>query len=1012
MKKHLFFIVAGFFSMTCCFGQGTVRGKVTDNTGETLIGAVIKLKSNPTTGTLTDLDGLYSLKINDSTPQILVITYVSYKDQEATVNPKNGEVILKDFVLSNETAGDTIETVEITAKATKSNNYYMENLKINSSQTMDYISQETMKKTGDANVANAVARVPGVSSSSNAGFITVRGIGDRYVKTTLNGSRIPTLDPYTNNIRLDLFPASLVDNIILTKTASPDLPGDFAGAYLSIETKDYPDKLSVNVESQVGYNTQSTFKDVVSSQHSSTEWLGFDKDLRNHDHYENGGAPFANLSPTPYQNFVALGLGDYYHSIGVTASTPWNTTYFNLGLVHLGLLNSSQMDDANAVAAATAAYNSGSYQQQAFNTINAPAVAEGQSFKPMWNTTTRKAPINFTQSFSIGNQIKLFGRPFGFLAGFRYSTGTQYDPNSTVNRVNFDQTYETRIIQQATQETNNWSALFNIAYKYSKNHSITLLFMPNFTGTNNVRSSLDASDATNYVITKSQFYEQRRQLVSQLKSEHYIPAIKMKIELNGSYTDGKSAAPDFKDLQYWKDPVTNQYQIGGIIGNGVHRYYRYLSDNLIDSRLSAEMPISNSEVGIRKIKIGGAYQYNWRKNDQYDYNVNFGPSAPVLKNEDLNAYFNLNSFGIQNQSINFYYNESGSAANHTFGNSSILAGFVMTDYTIIKKLRISGGIRIEKANVFTDVFKFDSLGYKDDDLRRSYSSTYPLINPGRLNNVTLLPSASVIYKLKDKVGETLNLRANFSQTVARPSIRELSDVALFDYQLRAFIYGNSKLKPVQVKNYDLRGEWYFKNKDNVSLSVFYKDFRNNIEIVNSGAYTWQNTDKSYVAGIEVEGKKSITRFVDVMVNGTFVKSETTYPRTRTEITGGVIKYITLDTITRPNFGQAPYIINTIVSYKSGEELGLTAAVSYNIQGRRLAIASAIKEIPDVYEMPRNMIDIKVSKTWGKHWSTSLTAKDILNTAIRRAYIYSDGHTVDYDKFRYGRLFQLSVAYKL
>ena len=91
---------------------------------------------------------------------------------------------------------------------------------------------------------------------------------------------IPTLDPFTNNIKLDLFPASLVDNIIITKTASPELPGDWAGAYISIETKDYPDKLSVNMESSIGYNNQSSFKNVISSQRSSTDWLGYDNGLR------------------------------------------------------------------------------------------------------------------------------------------------------------------------------------------------------------------------------------------------------------------------------------------------------------------------------------------------------------------------------------------------------------------------------------------------------------------------------------------------------------------------------------------------------------------------------------------------------------------------------------------------------------------------------------------------------------------------------------------------------------
>ena len=184
----------------------------------------------------------------------------------------------------------------------------MDKMKVNSTTTIDFISAETMKKTGDPNVTAAIARVSGVST--NGGLITVRGIGDRYVRTTLNGSRIPTLDPLTNNIKLDIFPSSLIDNIIITKTASPELPGDWAGAYISVETKDYPGKLTVNVESQFGYNAQTTFQNVITSDKSSTDWMGFDGGLRIREN-ENIVAP--NLSPSTYQEMVALGLGDYFN---------------------------------------------------------------------------------------------------------------------------------------------------------------------------------------------------------------------------------------------------------------------------------------------------------------------------------------------------------------------------------------------------------------------------------------------------------------------------------------------------------------------------------------------------------------------------------------------------------------------------------------------------------------------------------------------------------------------------
>lgn len=1010
MKKIVVTLFVLLLSISVSFAQGTVRGKIADSNGEVLIGATVVLKANRAVGVTADLDGNYSIKIADSTTQILVISYVSYKTMEIPVHPMRGEVLVKDIIMVS--ASDSIPVVVVEAKASKGGNNYLEKMKINSSSTINFISQETMKRTGDVSVVNAVARVSGVSSSSNAGFITVRGIGDRYVKTTLNGSRIPTLDPYTNNIRLDLFPASLVDNIVLTKTASPDIPGDWAGAYLSIETKDYPEKLEINIESAVGYNTQSTFRNVLSSERSSTDWLGYDNGLRNHGHNQNGSSVIANLNPSQYQTFAALGLGGYYSSIGVTGSTPWNSTYYNLGLVQLGYLNSSQQDDQAAIAAATNAFNNSSQPSQALAAINAPATKLGQSFSDNWNLTTQRAMPNLTQSFSIGNQVTLFGRPLGFLVGFRYGNTMLYDPNSVANRANYDRSLEMAVKQQVSQQTNNWSALGHIAYKYSPNHSIALIFMPNFTGTNNVRSSIDGRDSTQQVITKTQFYEQRRQLVYQLKSEHYIPKLQLKIEGNASYTGSKSSAPDFKDLTYWYDGVTHQYQIGGTIGNGVNRYYRYLTDNLFDSRLSAEFPIFKSDAGPRKVKFGGAFQYNKQKRDQYDYIMYFGPNTPIMTSDDLNAYFALNNFGFANNSVNMYYFEPGSPANHTFGYSRISAGYAMTDFSITKRLRFAGGARAEKSYIYTDVFKYDSLHYAVNDPRRSYSTAFPLINPGILDNLAILPSANLIYKLRTDEEAPINLRANFSQTIARPSIRELSDIAVFDYSLRNFVFGNSSLKPVHITNYDTRLEWYFKSRDNVSASVFYKDFRDHIEIVNSGNYTWQNVDKSYVTGIELDGRKIISKSFEVMTNMTFVKSNTQFTRTRLEIANGVKKYVPLDKVSRPMFGQAPYIINAILVYNAPEKLGLTATLSYNIQGPRLAISAGIKEIPDVYEMPRHMFDFKVSKKLGKHFGATLTIRDILNTAVRRAYIYSDGTQIDYDKFRYGTNFVASVTYKL
>lgn len=999
------------------FAQGTLRGKITDANGESVIGATVVLKENKSIGTTADFDGNYSLKITENNPVTIIISFISFKSIEETINLKNGEVLIRNYVLQS--AAQEVKQVEITAKAVKSREYYMEKIKTNSATTIDYVSSETMKKTGDANVTAAVTRVAGVST--NGSFITVRGIGDRYVKTNISGSRIPTLDPFTNNIKLDLFPASLIDNVIITKTASPDLPGDWSGAYLSIETKDYPEQLAVNIETSFAYNSQATFKDVISSKRSKTDWLGYDNSLRDHNH-DNFNKPI--LTPSLYQEFAALGLQGYYISMGVTndnwgEGTATGDNYFKLGLVQLGLLAPALFDDPSAISAAKNAYLTGAYKANAFAIINAQVPSTGKSFSNNWNTVKRQAPLNFTQSLSVGNQVNLFNKPLGFIAGFRYGSATQYDPNSIAQRARFDKSLASNLSSQNSTESNSWSALVNLSYKLNSNNSVSLLFMPNIFGINKAQKSFDLTDKTT-VASQIQFYEQRQQLVYQLKTENYIPSIKTKLETNASYTNGKSEAPDFKNLQYWIN-ADSTYQIGGTIGDGIHRYYRYLDDDLLDSRISAEFPLTKKTELTRKLKLGGSYQYNKKESNQYDYAMQLGPKKGALTNDDIDAYLNLQQFeitqgtdnnGIPYSTLNAYYIDNGSDADNTFGNSTIIAGFIMSDFAFNNRIRFSGGVRLERAEIFTDVVKFDELGLPASDPRRVYSESYPIANPGELNGTDILPSANLIYKIKNTDGSPVNLRLNYSHSVARPSIRELSDIATLDYELRAPVFGNSSLKQANIDNYDFRVESYFKSNDNVSVSLFYKNFRNHIELINSGGYTWQNVNKSYVMGVELEGRKIIIKHLELGTNVTFVKSETNFVRTRFELTNGIKNYIPVDTIKRTMYGQAPYAINAVLTYTL-DSLGLIATVGYNVQGPRLVIASNNPAIPDVYEMPRNMIDVKVSKKMGKHFQISATAKDILNTPVRRSYKYDEGYNVyDYDKYHFGTNYILSLAYKL
>lgn len=1010
--------------------QGTVRGKITDESGEALVGAVVSLKAHPRVAALSDLDGNYSLRVPDTLPQRLVVSYISYQTIEQDIAPlRANAVIIRPFTLVSQ---NNLAEVEVTVKQVKANEYYMENVKKKSANTIDYISSETMKKTGDPNVVAAVARVSGVASSG--GLITVRGIGDRYVKTMLNGSRIPTLDPFTNNIKLDIFPASLVDNVIITKTASPDLPGDWAGAYLSVETKDYPDKLAVNVESQFGYNAQTTFKNFLSSDRSSTDWLGFDTGLRDKSH-DNFQAPAGvRLQTTTYEEMVALGVGDYYKSIGVNGwidGQDKDNLYFKLGLVQLGLLPAVQINDPTAFAKAQAVYTE-VYKPKAFEKIYPDGTDFNNGMANNWTTRLRKAPINFSQSFSVGNQTTLFKKPLGYMLGMRYGSFVRYDPHGISQRVSDEKLgYQNELNDMAlmSRQTNGWSALVNLAYKMNGNNSLSLLFMPNFSGTNDVSKYSTASDSTNAQegrTIQSQFYEQRRQLIYQVKSEHYLPGVKSKIDFNASYTKGNSMVPDFKMVEYgfFRDNTTGQvmgYTFGATAGNGIRRFYRYLSEDVLDTRLAAEVPLGDQgKIGVRKIKFGGAYLQNDRRQDLYEYVVANGNAvyAPVLNGEGgLDSILGPDHFVVSNHVVDYVYQKNNNAI---IGKSTVSSAFAMLDYALLSRLRVSGGLRMESATLFSDVLAYHQLGYKRNDKRRANEAGFPYVNPADIHDTRFLPSVNLIGKLRDDDKAQVNLRLNYSQTVARPSLRELNDAAVFDNEFRTLIYGNSDLKTVSIRNYDLRAESYFNNGDNISLSVFYKDFTNHIEVGfgNSGL-TWNNVGHSTVRGIELEGRKKLLRSLEFRLNATLVRSNSEVVRTVFEVVDGVKNYLPVDTINRPMFGQAPYIVNGILSY-SADSLGLIVTASYNVQGPRLVIAGIVKGRPDVYETPRHLIDLKLSKTLGKHFMISITVRDLLNQPVRRAYKYNSGGQIkdlpvgprDYDKFRYGTNYLLSLAYRL
>ena len=1059
LVRIIFFIIfLGYSGLADA--QGRYSGKITDPNGEPIFSAMVVATDNSAMGSLTDFEGVFSMDVSDNKQHIFKISYLGFEDIYDTLTFVGGKSIVKDYTIREKSV--TTGEVVVEAKASRAAATYMEKIRMNSVVSLDYISSETIKRTGDNNVLNAIARVTGVSTGN--GLVTVRGIGDRYVRTTLNGSRIPTLDPMTNNFKLDIFPASLVDNIVVTKTQSPEYSAEWSGAFISVETKDYPDQLTVNVESQFGYNDQSTWQSFITSDRSKTDWLGYDNSLRPRDNNEIIRPQILDKSPGLYEQFVALGLGDYFASQGITGwvddGSNTSRNYAAMGFIQLGLMSSGEINDGTAYDEALSQYNR-YYGPTAYRLINPNNKDYNNGFSNNWTTRYMKTPLNFSQSASVGNQTTFLGKRLGYFVGARYGRSFRFDPYGTSQRLQVATDEEVESMNYRfdrldsaimSRETNSWSALFNLAYELNTNNKINFLFMPNMIGVNDVASysSRRLQDPSTGLfelnqdinIAKNLFYEQRRQFIYQLGSQHFIPVIKLKLDFNASYTDGSSSAPDFRQLEYVRFvQATNStsdsiigYMFGPTVGDGIRRFFRYVDENLLDVRLGSEFPLG--EKG--KVKAGYALQRLYRKTDNDEFQVFLGNGfAAPLQNEDINGYLDPSHFIMSDSTVDYFYANNYEPRNHSFGYSNVNATYLMGDIDLLENLRFSGGFRAEATDIFTDVDKFYRLGYVRDDPRRGNIPGFPNVNAVELRQTDLLPSVSLIFKNESGRWGRSNIRVNYSKSLARPSIRELTDAAILDNEFRTLIYGNSDLQIAKIDNYDLRFEQYFENRDQLSASLFYKDFMNHIEMgFGSIGITWENVGESSIKGIEIEGRKGIAQFLELRANLTIVESKSKFIRRDFGIVNGVKEYVPIDTLYRPMYGQSPYIFNAIASAKL-DSLGITATLSYNVQGPRLVITGAVRGIPDVYERVRNIMDFKVTKNLGGHFFVGLTIRDIFNAPVRRSYVlsrdvmpglgaeiknayyhFTDREKVvkpvwfDYDSFRYGRTYLISIGYRL
>ena len=471
--RNLFFTITIIFltlysSKIFAQENAALFGKVVDSaTNEELIGANLIL-GGTTIGAATDIDGNYKINnIPTGTYNLIVsmIGYSKYTVTEIKLNP--GEQKKLDLSLVSE-AFETEEVV-VTAEALKNTETSVLKVQQNSSNIVDGVSSELIKKNNSSDGTDVLKRMTGVTISEGK-YAYVRGVGDRYNNTLLNGSSVPSTDSEKRSFSYDIIPAEMIQNVITAKTFSPDKPGDFTGGLVQISTVEFPSRFTLNISATGGYNSNSTFNPFTTYQGGSTDWLGADDGTRSmpgtinetpvvRGNYTNAelqqiGLSFKNdwsteSTTAPINGSIKFTVGDNYNLgdedlIGYIASFDYGSATSNIARERNFYDYSGPRYTYSGVTYNNAVMLSGllnlSYKFGGTNKI---------SFKNMYNRTSDDETTIFKGDYRYADQYRditslrfvertlltnqLIGEHFiNVLNGFSWDWGASYG-NSTMN---------------------------------------------------------------------------------------------------------------------------------------------------------------------------------------------------------------------------------------------------------------------------------------------------------------------------------------------------------------------------------------------------------------------------------------------------------------------------------------------------------------------------------------------------------------------------------------------------
>jgi len=311
--------------------SGKLMGTITNSkTGETITGVTVRILGTSRGGS-SDVSGKYSIPALPAGKYTVEYIYIGYSTKQVTeVEIKANDLTNLDIVLDN-SEGQVLDQVVVTGSFKKESIGALYSQQKNSALISDGISSEQIRRSPDKNTSEALRRVSGTTIQDNK-FVIVRGLSDRYNVAMMDGSVLPSTEANRRAFSFDIIPAALIDKITISKTATPDLPADFAGGAVQISTKDIPDRNFVSFGLGYGYNSASTFKDFLQTKKNVQNYLGFD----------DGSSQLAKNFPSRAdvdgqlsQKWQRLALKSLPNDFGIQTKSalPSQTYQFSLGRV-------------------------------------------------------------------------------------------------------------------------------------------------------------------------------------------------------------------------------------------------------------------------------------------------------------------------------------------------------------------------------------------------------------------------------------------------------------------------------------------------------------------------------------------------------------------------------------------------------------------------------------------------------------------------------------------------------